>query len=141
MCLGQIGVRVVNKANQWKWSICNGIKDRIPASKQTGMVYEMSCLDCPGKYVGETLRSLETRVKEHMRHAKPGGRFDQSAIAEHVHKDGHKIDRGNVKILSREDKWWDRKVKESLFIKILEPSLNQDSGLQISLLWKNALSI
>ena len=33
--------------------------------KQQGVVYEVSCNDCTKKYIGETGRYLEVRLKEH----------------------------------------------------------------------------
>ena len=66
-------------------------KDSIPVEKQTGVVYEISCKDCDDKYIGETLRSLKTRLAEHQRHTKDQ-RFDKSAVAEHATFNKHDID-------------------------------------------------
>jgi hypothetical protein len=40
-------------------------KDKIPISLQSGVVYEIPCLDCPACYVGKTLRQVQRRLHEH----------------------------------------------------------------------------
>jgi len=42
-------------------------KDAVPASKRRGVVYEIPCGSCEHRYIGETKRSLNTRLKEHHR--------------------------------------------------------------------------
>ena len=49
-------------------------------------------------YIGETGRTLKTRVKEHLSACKYA-RFEISAVAEHAWQDGHCIDWEGVKIL------------------------------------------
>jgi len=46
-------------------------KDAVPASKGRGVVYEIPCGNCEDSYIGETKRSLSTRLKEHHRHTLP----------------------------------------------------------------------
>ena len=46
-------------------------KDAIPASKRRGVVYEIQCGNCEHRYIGETKRSLSTRLKEHHRDTLP----------------------------------------------------------------------
>ena len=45
------------------------IDHRLPLwtseQKQTGVVYEIPCKDCPEVYVGETKRTLKVRLSEH----------------------------------------------------------------------------
>ena len=41
------------------------VKNRTPEQKQTGVVYEIPCKDCPEVYVGETKRTLKVRLSEH----------------------------------------------------------------------------
>ena len=48
-----------------------------------GVVYRVKCKDCEDEYIGETLRSMKVRMKEHERHMR-FGRIDESAVAEHA---------------------------------------------------------
>ena len=41
------------------------VKNRTPEKKQTGVVYEVPCKDCPEVYVGEAKRTLKVRLSEH----------------------------------------------------------------------------
>ncbi len=42
------------------------VKKRIPQEKIKGVIYRVQC-ECGSSYVGETGRTLETRLKEHKR--------------------------------------------------------------------------
>ena len=53
------------------------------------------CKNCKEDYIGETVRTLETRLKGHVTR-------NSSAIYEHCDNTGHKIKSENVKILTSE---------------------------------------
>ena len=40
-------------------------KDKIPLLLKSGIVYKVSCQDCPANYIGKTLRQLDRRLQEH----------------------------------------------------------------------------
>ena len=67
---GGAGIRAVTKAQPWKWGVCSGIKDQIPMDDMKGVVYSVKCKDCEDEYIGETLRSMKVRMKEHERHTR-----------------------------------------------------------------------
>ena len=75
------------------------------------MIYKISC-DCGDHYIGETKRTLGTRVKEHLTACKYA-RFERSAVAEHTWQDGHRIDWEGVKILDVASNHEERLVKEA----------------------------
>ena len=53
-------------------------------------VYKIDCMNCDKFYIGETGRSLKTRIKEHqndIKYNKPA-----SGIVEHTHNMGHQFD-------------------------------------------------
>ena len=81
--LSQVEIRYALKAQPWQWKLSRGIKDVIPKEDRKGVVYEVSCKDCSGQYVGETLRTMAVRMQEHNRHTR-NGRTDLSAVAEHA---------------------------------------------------------
>jgi len=46
-------------------------KDAVPTNKRRGVVYEIPCGNCEHRYIGETKRSLGTRLKGHHRDTLP----------------------------------------------------------------------
>ena len=42
------------------------VKDTVPKSLRSRVVYKFSCADCDACYVGETNRHLATRIREHL---------------------------------------------------------------------------
>ena len=88
--LRSLGIRVAHRASQWKWCVCAGILDAIPPESRNGVVYRVPCQDCQAVYVGETLRTLPTRLQEHQCHTQKG-KLQGSAIAEHACSLQHQI--------------------------------------------------
>ena len=50
--------------------LCN-LKDKREAYENSGIVYEIKCLDCSASYVGETGRELKLKIKEHQENCLP----------------------------------------------------------------------
>jgi len=66
---------------------------------RTNVIYQVNCLDCDASYVGQTKRTLNTRVCEHRNHAKRTS--TQNSITDHRLKSRHEFDWDNVKISMR----------------------------------------
>ena len=132
--LGGAGVRAVTKAQPWKWGVCSGIKDRIPMDDMKGVVYSVKCKDCEDEYIGETLRSMKVRMKEHERHTR-FGRIDESAVAEHARVNDHVIDWAGAKVLDTDCGRMSRRVREALHIAKMQPAMNKDCGVELSAAW------
>ena len=81
--LRPLRIRVVGRPCQWKWSLENGLKDSIDPQEDTGVVYAINCRDCEAAYIGETGRTTNVRVAEHLALARHG-RVDLSAAADHA---------------------------------------------------------
>ena len=94
------------------------------------MVYAIHCQDCEAAYIGETGRTTSVRVVEHLAHARHG-RVDLSAAADHAIVEGHRLDWMSAKVIDREKRWRSRKVKEALWIRSTECTLNRDKGWDI----------
>ena len=62
-------------------------KDNSEKLKKCGVVYSVKCGMCDKEYIGETVRSLGTRIKEHT-----DGKHQSSAITEHQSVTGHQCD-------------------------------------------------
>ena len=82
-------------------------------------MYHIHCEQCD-KYVGETSRLLETRVKEHLSRK-------SSAIHEHCQLTGHPVDATKTKILATENDTFKRRIKEAIEIRLRKPVLNRDN--------------
>ena len=63
-------------------SVLTKVKDALTMEKLSKVVYRVPC-SCGEAYIGETVRRLETRMKEH-RDACQKGALDKSALAEHA---------------------------------------------------------
>jgi hypothetical protein len=120
------------------------IKDLLPNVKsQISMldkegVYEIPCT-CGKNYIGQTRRSLKTRIKEHIRDAKEG-KIETSAIAEHIHNTSHTIKFDEVKLLHHITDYGSRLNKEAIEIyKCGKLNFNRDAGWGVKNPWKPLL--
>ena len=109
-------------------------KDKTPKENQSCVVYEITCDQNPShKYIGETKRTLATRFKEHVKPDNASGK------SEHLITTGHTVSLNNTKVISKEDRWYPRKVKEAVYIKTHKPVLNRDQGLQLPEVYNHIL--
>jgi len=77
-------------------------KDAVPASKRRGVVYEIPCGNCKHRYIGETKRSLNTRLKEHHRVTLPRNILknpEKSTLAKHAAQSGRAFNWGCAHVL------------------------------------------
>ena len=78
------------------------------------------CNGCNEKYIGESARKFADRFKEHQKSPSP--------IFDHHNITGHNINITNFSIVGREDHNLTRAIKEALFIRVNDPSLNRNIG-------------
>ena len=88
------------------------MKDKVPAEKQSGVVYKIPC-SCGKVYLGETRRRLETRLKEH-KDACRRGELEKSAIAEHAWTHDHAIKWEETSVVDRASRHTELLLKEAL---------------------------
>ena len=122
-----VGVRVMFRPHMTLRQQLVHPKDPVPSSMKSGVVYSISCTTCPAVYVGQTSRSLETRLKEHkaaVRHAKT----EVLAVAEHVWKENHQMDFQQASILAQEPDTCQRCLLESWFIQTEKHTINREVG-------------
>ncbi|KAI8509354.1 hypothetical protein Bbelb_132020 [Branchiostoma belcheri] len=87
--------------------------------------------NCNNTYIGETSRPLKVRYKEHCR---PSANGYSSAIFHHLqHNQGHSFKLESTDILDRETRWWERGVKEAIYERMYNPTLNREGGLRVDL--------
>ena len=99
----------------------NTLRQLLDKEKVVGPVYKISCNKCDASYIGETERSLKTRFQEHRRPSTV-----TSEVSRHIHADHpeHDVSLEEAKVLTVEARWFERGVKEAVFIRQHRPSLN-----------------
>ena len=133
--LRPLRIRVTHCSRSWKWSICHVIKDRIPNEHRKDVVYSVMCDECDSTYIGETMRTLDARMKEHRRHTMKG-EILKSAVAEHACLLDHAIDWESANVLDYTGDFGQRKITEALRIRRHTGVLmSKDRGWEISETW------
>ena len=107
-------MKVVFRSGQSLHSMLTKVKDPLTMEKQAKVVHRIPC-SCGEDYIGETMRRLETRVKEH-RHACRKGALEKSALAEHAWTNHHPIKWEEVIDRARTAK--ELLVKEAIHIRL-----------------------
>ena len=94
-------------------------KDQDHITKKSGIIYRYKCdrLECDEEYIGETFGE---RFKEHLKAPSP--------IYDHSNITGHSTTLDNFSIVGREEQNLSRLIKESMFIRVNNPSLNRSIG-------------
>ena len=97
-------------------------KDLDPMMKKSGVIYSYKCgrVECDEEYIGESSRTFGERFKEHQKVPSP--------IFDHFNTTGHSISVENFNIVGREDQNLKRAIKEALYIRVNNPSLNKNVG-------------
>ena len=118
----KFGVQVFFKGGQTIRSLPMAPKDKDPITNKSGVIYRYKCseLVCNEEYIGESARNFAERFKEHQRTPSP--------IFDHCNTTSHNININNFTIVGREDQNLTRAIKEALFIRVNDPSLNRNIG-------------
>ena len=89
-------------------------------------------IDCEEEYIGVSTRMFGERYKEHLKKPSP--------IFEHQNNTGHLTSMDNFKIIGREDHSIARAVKEAMYIRVNNPTLNRIIGkYKLPHLWEGIL--
>ena len=97
-------------------------KDKDPILKRSGVIYRFKCnrVECDEEYIGESARNFGERFKEHLKAPSP--------IHDHINISGHTVSIDDFSILAREDQNLLRTIKEAIYIRANNPSLNRNVG-------------
>ena len=101
---------------------------------QSGAIYWYQCgdLGCDDEYIGETSRTFGERYKEHPK--------APSAIHHHINQTGHTTNQNNFQIVGREGHNLARNMKESIYIRVNNPTLNNNIvKFNLSHIWDRVL--
>jgi hypothetical protein len=134
---------VMKKGKSFGNMLCNG-KWKEPFEKNKDIVYAIGCKTCKMHYIGETSQRLEERRKQHQSDVR---RMEtKNGISHHrICNPDHEIEWDKVRILESERNWTSRKIKESLFIRSMNPAkemnnlMNLDKGRDIHQGWDRFL--
>ena len=99
-------------------------KDKTHDLDACGLIYYIECQNCEATYVGETERPLKIRLSEHKRPTNTS-----SKVQLHLKENKkHSVNWEKIKILDREQDYYDRGIKEAIHIQRHPSSLNGDQG-------------
>ena len=85
----------------------------------SNVVYQIDCKDCPGKYIGQTKRYLQDRIKGHRYNHK-----EVTALHQHQENNGHTFDFQNPKVLVKEKHLRARLIHEAIQVKKCPNAVN-----------------
>ena len=111
------------------------IKDQLGLRREG--VYEVPC-GCGQVYIGETGRSIATRLTEHIR-AFRLNQPSKSAIAEHSLECQEAVHFDETRVLATNRHFQCRKIREAIEIHKNSHNFNRDEGVRLSNVWKLAL--
>ena len=119
---GRYGIHTHFKGGRTIKNLLVSLKDKDPMVNQSGAIYSYQCddLGCDDEYIGETSRTFGERYKEHLK-APP-------AIHHHSSQTGHPTNHNNFQIIGREGDHLARNIKESIYIRVNNPTLNNNIG-------------
>ena len=94
--------------------------------------FQCGNLSCDDEYIGETSRTFGETYKEHLK--------DPSPIHQHSNHTDHPTSHNNFQIIGREGHSLARNIKESVFIRVNNPTLNRNIGkFNIPHIWDRVL--
>ena len=131
---GRYGIQTHFKGGNTTKNLLASPKEKDPMVNQSGAIYWYQCgdLGCDEEYMGETSRTFGERYKEHLK--------APSAIHHHSSQTGHPTNHNNFQIIGREGHNLARNIKESIYIRVSNPTLNYNIGkFNLPHIWNRVL--
>jgi hypothetical protein len=113
-------------------SFLRPVKDDL--GLRTPGVYSIPC-ECGQVYIGQTGRSIDTRITEHSRHIRLG-HPEKSAVTEHSFTHDSLIRFQDTQIPSTKSGYMDRLIRESIELEFRPNNMNREEYLALSGSWK-----
>ena len=119
---GKHGVAVHIKGSQTLKNMLVSPKDKNTMANKNSIIYSYSCgnIECDAEYIGESGRTFGERFKKHLKAPCP--------IFGNQCNSGHKTSMENFKIIGREQNSLTRTIKEAMYIRVNNPTLNKNIG-------------
>ena len=115
-------LKVAHKPTNKLKSLFNKHKDRPDNEDKQNAIYQIPCRDCEKVYIGETSKTIKSRITEHKNAIK---REDVRSIpAKHVIENDHRFDWTNVKVLNHGKTREAREFKEAWHT-LQNPTINR----------------
>ena len=131
---GRYGIQTYFKGNSTIKQVLMKPKDQDPKEMKNGVIYsfQYNHITCDEEYIGKTSRTLGERCKEDLKQPSP--------IHMHIQQTGHITIEDSFNIIGKEYQEWARTIKESIFIRVNNPTLNQNIGkYNLSHIWDRVL--
>ena len=109
-------------------------KDKDPKLAKSGVIYRYKCpnINCTEQYIQESGRTVGDRYKEHLKAPSP--------IHLHTSATGHPVSPECFSIVDRESQGLAGNIKEAMYIRVNDPSLNSNLGkCQLPHVWDQVL--
>ena len=134
MTCKNIGIQVHFQGSNTVQTLLIAPKDKDPKLHKSGIIYNYKCpqLNCTEQYIGESGRTLGDRLKEHLR-----APFNHTPTQQHLRAPNqsrlfHSYPQGSKDV--------SRNIKEAMFIRVNDPSLNRNIGkYQLPHIWDQVL--
>ena len=99
-------------------TVMPSLKPIVPKMLSSGVVYKIQCPGCSSSYIGQTVRHLQTRFREHL--------GCSGTMRRHIETcdPSVKISEYSISILARANKYIKLLTLEALFINEIKPDLN-----------------
>ena len=131
---GKYGIQTYFKGNTTIKQVLIRPKDQDLKDKKSGLIYSFQCnhTACNKEYIGGTERTFGERCKKHLKQPSP--------IHVHIQQTGHNTTETSFNIIGREDQELTITIKEPIYIRVNNPTLNQNIGkYNLSHIWGRVL--
>ena len=116
------GIQVYFKGGKTIKNLLVSPKDKDNIKNKSNVIYWFRCdkIDYKEEYIGKSARTFEERYKEHLKAPSP--------IHEHQNNTSHITSVENFRIIGGKDHNMVRAVKETIYIRVNNPTLNRNIG-------------
>lgn len=120
-------IKIAQRNTKYLGLLYTKLKDKDNPNRISNVIYNIPCQNCQMKYIGQTSRSIGSRITSHKSDCNLKKR--SCALAEHNIDTGHHLDYNNYKILHREKNFTKRLFLEMVEINLEPHSMNKRTDI------------